>query len=235
MNYTENYNLGLPVVTEKYDVTIVNSNNTVIDTQLKANADNLSTHINDTSNPHSVTATQIGLGNVDNTSDASKPVSTLQAQAIAAAVKNEADRAKEAEETNASAITTLQGQIPGIATTSTEGLVKPDGTTITINDGTISATQPTIDSALSDSSSNAVQNSVVTAAINGKQATLTFDSTPTNGSNNPATSGGIYTALSSKADSSTTYTKTEIDNKFSALETDEELTPGQVDSLINLL
>ena len=32
-----------------------------------------------TGNPHSVTATEVGLGNVDNTSDVNKPVSTAQA------------------------------------------------------------------------------------------------------------------------------------------------------------
>jgi hypothetical protein len=36
-----------------------------------------------TDNPHSVTATQVGLSNVTNTSDANKPVSTAQAAAIA--------------------------------------------------------------------------------------------------------------------------------------------------------
>lgn len=36
---------------------------------------NLSTHINDKDNPHTVTKAQVGLGNVDNTSDADKPVS----------------------------------------------------------------------------------------------------------------------------------------------------------------
>lgn len=39
-------------------------------------------HIDDKSNPHNVTAEQIGLGNVDNTSDEDKPVSKLQEQAI---------------------------------------------------------------------------------------------------------------------------------------------------------
>lgn len=43
----------------------------------------LSTHAGNTSNPHKVTKAQVGLGNVDNTSDASKPVSTAQATAIA--------------------------------------------------------------------------------------------------------------------------------------------------------
>lgn len=47
-----------------------------------ANA-NIQTHIASTSNPHSVTASQVGLGNVNNTSDADKPVSTAQAAALA--------------------------------------------------------------------------------------------------------------------------------------------------------
>ena len=46
----------------------------------------LDAHTSNTSNPHVVTAAQVGLGNVNNTSDASKPVSTAQAAAIAAVV-----------------------------------------------------------------------------------------------------------------------------------------------------
>ena len=42
-------------------------------------------HIANKSNPHVVTKTQVGLGNVNNTSDANKPVSTAQATAIAEA------------------------------------------------------------------------------------------------------------------------------------------------------
>lgn len=40
-------------------------------------------HIANKSNPHTVTKTQVGLGNVNDTSDADKPVSTAQATAIA--------------------------------------------------------------------------------------------------------------------------------------------------------
>lgn len=40
-------------------------------------------HIANKSNPHTVTKTQVGLGNVNNTSDADKPISTAQATAIA--------------------------------------------------------------------------------------------------------------------------------------------------------
>lgn len=43
----------------------------------------INNHIANKSNPHTVTKTQVGLGNVNNTSDADKPVSTAQATAIA--------------------------------------------------------------------------------------------------------------------------------------------------------
>jgi hypothetical protein len=43
----------------------------------------LDTHTANTSNPHSVTKSQVGLGNADNTSDVNKPVSTAQATADA--------------------------------------------------------------------------------------------------------------------------------------------------------
>lgn len=39
-------------------------------------------HANLTNNPHSVTATQVGLGNVDNTSDLDKPISTATQNAL---------------------------------------------------------------------------------------------------------------------------------------------------------
>lgn len=43
---------------------------------------NLETHINNKSNPHKVTKNQVGLGNVDNTSDANKPISTATQTAL---------------------------------------------------------------------------------------------------------------------------------------------------------
>lgn len=42
----------------------------------------LDTHISNKSNPHSVTKVQVGLGNVDNTSDANKPISTATQNAL---------------------------------------------------------------------------------------------------------------------------------------------------------
>ena len=53
------------------------------DTNLTALETKVNQHIANKSNPHAVTKTQVGLGNVNNTSDADKPVSTAQATAIA--------------------------------------------------------------------------------------------------------------------------------------------------------
>ena len=50
------------------------------DTTVNAKVDS---HIGNKSNPHAVTKAQVGLGKVNNTSDADKPVSTAQATAIA--------------------------------------------------------------------------------------------------------------------------------------------------------
>ena len=63
------------------------------------------THAENAKNPHNVTKEQVGLGSVDNTSDAEKPVSSAQATAIADAKKagtdaqTTADEAKSAAET----------------------------------------------------------------------------------------------------------------------------------------
>ena len=50
--------------------------------QVQGVQDNLDAHEADTANPHSVTKAQVGLGNVDNTSDANKPVSTATQTAL---------------------------------------------------------------------------------------------------------------------------------------------------------
>ena len=52
-------------------------------------------HINDRSNPHNVTKAQVGLGNVDNTSDLDKPISTAQAEALEAGLATKQDNLPE--------------------------------------------------------------------------------------------------------------------------------------------
>lgn len=67
MKYSENYGFNLPDQTDNYDVDVFNDNMDNIDTIIYG-------HITDKSNPHGVTKAQVGLGNVNNTSDAAKNV-----------------------------------------------------------------------------------------------------------------------------------------------------------------
>lgn len=53
-----------------------------ITSDINAVQTNLETHINNKSNPHKVTKDQVGLSNVDNTSDANKPISTATQNAL---------------------------------------------------------------------------------------------------------------------------------------------------------
>ena len=78
------------------------SGSSQIDVTQTTNYSTVSSHISSTSNPHSVTATQVGLGNVDNTSDADKPVSTatqtaLDLKATVVALNTEKGRIDELE------------------------------------------------------------------------------------------------------------------------------------------
>ena len=50
--------------------------------QITINKGTMDTHIANTNNPHQVTKTQVGLGNVDNTSDLDKPISTATQAAL---------------------------------------------------------------------------------------------------------------------------------------------------------
>ena len=69
-------------------------------------------HIDNKNNPHSVTKSQVGLENVDNTSDANKPISNAQATAIADAkqagtnAQSDLDAFKGTVQTNISALQT---------------------------------------------------------------------------------------------------------------------------------
>lgn len=53
-----------------------------ITSDINAVQTNLETHINNKSNPHEVTKAQVGLSEVDNTSDANKPISTATQNAL---------------------------------------------------------------------------------------------------------------------------------------------------------
>lgn len=67
---------------------LVNYDDTEIKEDISGIETSLDSHKSDTTNPHQVTKAQVGLGNVDNTSDANKPIST----ATQAALNNKVDK-----------------------------------------------------------------------------------------------------------------------------------------------
>ena len=72
---TTNYHFIKPDDSDPVDNTPLNQNFDSIDAAI---AD----HVADTNNPHQVTKEQVGLGNVDNTSDADKPISAAVQAAL---------------------------------------------------------------------------------------------------------------------------------------------------------
>ena len=79
-----NFSASKIQVTPSGNITKTNAQEAIIenDTHIKDTNITLNSHKSDTSNPHKVTKSQVGLGNADNTSDVNKPVSTAQKKAI---------------------------------------------------------------------------------------------------------------------------------------------------------
>ena len=82
-----------------------------VDNSSKGIKDELDSHIADKANPHQVTKTQVGLGNVDNTADIDKPVSNATKSAIITATTDMATKTYVNQKDNLKAdkATTLSG------------------------------------------------------------------------------------------------------------------------------
>ena len=146
-------------------------------------------HLADTSNPHSVTAAQVGLGNVDNTADIDKPIST----ATQAALDDKVDKVYTATENhiavfdNAGNIkdsgktySDMQGEFKRKQTAKSSPTAS--GNTLSFIDtvsqdaeGVITATKKsvTVDSTYSSSGTNPVNGKAIKAAIDGLDAAIT--------------------------------------------------------------
>lgn len=139
-------------------------------------------HIINTSNPHSVTKSQVGLGNVDNTSDLSKPISTATQSAL-----NALDAAKASNADNATIIDN-GATISTVAVKEQranavikkwvgtkaqyDAIVTKDANTTYIVTDEDDSKMFVIDSAISSTSTNAVQNRVIYTALQAKQDSL---------------------------------------------------------------
>ena len=158
---------------------------------------NLTGHINNKENPHTVTKAQIGLNNVDNTSDLNKPISTATQSALdslSTEINNEVTRAKAIEEELSEDITSESLRATNAENTITSNLTAH--TTNTNNPHNVTKSQIGLSN---------VDN---TADVNKPISTATQN------------------ALNNKADKATTlsgygitdvYTKTEIDSKISSV------------------
>ena len=146
-------------------------------------------HLADTGNPHSVTAAQVGLGNVDNTADIDKPIST----ATQAALDDKVDKVYTATENhiavfdNAGNIkdsgktySDMQGEFKRKQTAKSSPTAS--GNTLSFIDtvsqdaeGVITATKKsvTVDSTYSASGTNPVNGKAIKAAIDGLDAAIT--------------------------------------------------------------
>lgn len=113
---------------------------------IATNKGTMDSHIANTSNPHSVTKAQVGLGNVDNTSDLDKPISTATQTALNA-------KADKTNRVNGSPLSTAVATFYGTSTTAAATVQKevsiPSITTLDI--GTIIIVQPTETSTVANS------------------------------------------------------------------------------------
>lgn len=162
------------------DMTFTQDQLNAIDSGItSAKVSSYDSHIASTSNPHSVTKAQVGLGDADNTSDLNKPISTATQTALNAKASS-ADNTSIVD--NGTAITTV-----GVKEQNASAVIKKwvgtkaqydaittkdsntEYTTTDENDGQAIV----IDNALSSSSENPIQNKVIKTALDGKQATIT--------------------------------------------------------------
>lgn len=87
-----NYSISLDSLADYTKTKKDLADNTTVDYKVNGVHQELNVHTQDLSNPHKVTKWQIGLGNVDNTADADKPVSNSAQAAIISAVSTKADK-----------------------------------------------------------------------------------------------------------------------------------------------
>lgn len=78
----QNPNIVRTIAGKTGDVELEISDVNDLQDKLEENSSNLTNHTENKSNPHDVTKDQVGLGNVDNTSDINKPVSTATQTAL---------------------------------------------------------------------------------------------------------------------------------------------------------
>lgn len=126
--------------------------------------DAFNAHVNDENNPHQVTSDQVGLENVDNTSDLDKPVSTAQQAALDLKQNITDDTFNTTDKTVPGAINELLDKIDNVSD-SNDGKISqddfPDGIVTKIAAGTNEYTADKI----------TIKHDVTTTAVDGTPST----------------------------------------------------------------
>lgn len=125
-NGTEWDALGGEVDLSTYQVKAitVGEASTTVEAAINANKTAIDTHVAKQDNPHNVTAAQVGLDKVDNTSDADKPVSTAQQ----AALDLKQDKTDNALATTSKTVVGAINEVKGVA----DAAAKADASNITV-------------------------------------------------------------------------------------------------------
>ena len=119
----------LDAITSSFTTTLKTAYDTA-SSWVTTNGNNLINHLSNISNPHSVTKSQVGLGNVDNTSDINKPIS----DATATALNNKVDKVVDKGLSSNDYTTTEKNKLASL-----ENYVKPTSEPISYIQGLIDA------------------------------------------------------------------------------------------------
>lgn len=141
---------------------LINYDDTEVKEDISGIETSLNSHKSDKSNPHEVTKAQVGLGNVDNTSDANKPIST----ATQVALDNKVDK--------------IDGK--GL---STNDFTNEDKAQISANSASIAAVA-------NRGSKNLLKIAATTQTVNGVTFTVNSDSTVTANGTNTGTGSATF-------------------------------------------
>ena len=149
-----------------------------VDNSSKGVKDKLDSHVADKANPHQVTKTQVGLGNVDNTADVDKPVSNAVSSAIITATSDMATKTYVNQKDNLKAdkATTLSGY--GITDAYTKDEInvtvslKADTSYVDGKDGDLSTLTTTEKTSLVKAINEVYNNTKDVVALYGKNVTL---------------------------------------------------------------
>ena len=109
--------------------------------QITVNKNTMDSHIGNTNNPHSVTKAQVGLGNVDNTSDLNKPISTATQTALNSKQDVISDLSTIRSGAALGATAVQPGDLATVAITGSYNDLSNKPTIPTVGNGTITITQ----------------------------------------------------------------------------------------------